>query len=186
MDLELAKKKLHSEVKTLLRFYAALIRILKKTHDTLFNKIDRTTYADLLILLKAAENDIIIRLAKLDDKTKNTISFQKILLLLPKDHKNIMALKKTMMDFSSGFETLKKQRRDQELAHLNKNRVDNELHIHIDLRLHINNALNVMDVLFDDDVKYHTSDGAYEKYELKDVFKNTLGTLEYPANNFVQ
>lgn len=178
------KKKLYNEVKLLLRFYASLIRIKDEIHGYLHDKIGRTTYVDLLILLKAAENDIIIRLAKLDDNTKNTVSFQKLLHILPSTNENKTELKDSVMKFSTCFNDLKQQRRNQELAHLNKDSVDNELNINIDLRPHIINLLKIMDVLFDEDLKYPWSDGAYEKYDLKVFFKSTLGTLTYPANNF--
>ena len=102
-----------SEILMILRFQIAYNRISKFEN---LSKIGRTEFVDLLISLKAIENDLLLRLCKLNDNTKGVFSFKKV--KLDTSHKNYKEIVELMSSYDNHIKETLIDRRNNQLAHL--------------------------------------------------------------------
>lgn len=87
----------------------------------------RTELVDQIIALKCIENDLVIRLCKLNDKRKDTSSFKNALkeyIYASEDSKGVKQIENKIAKYETLTSELKK-RRDEELGHLAKGAKDN-------------------------------------------------------------
>jgi hypothetical protein len=161
-----------SEAGMLLRFQLAIKRI-SKFEDR--NQISRSDLVDRLIALKALENDILIRICKLDDTTKGVHSFPKALNEIDDSHPNKDLIFKNVKLFSQLISKVKSERRHTQLAHLKIGVEDNDYEIRYDFSPVIKLIVDLIDLMSTDSIKYKWSDGQYEKFDLRhEIFGETI------------
>jgi hypothetical protein len=121
---------LRNEALMLLRYYIAFKRIVKFEN---FDNITRTEFVDQLVALKAIENDMVVRISKLDDRRKDVHSLPRALLALPSTHPHKLLIKNKVIAFSTLIRGIKTHRRHDQLAHLKLGEVDKEFKLQYDL-----------------------------------------------------
>jgi len=156
-----------NESEMLLRYYLAWKR-LQIFED--LNSISRTQMVDRIISIKCIENDLIIRISKLDDKDKKVHSFQRAILLLISTDDKINASKK-LEEFVNQIKEIKQKRRHEILAHLKVGNIDT-YEPYFDLLPAIKTIIELTDLIAGNKINYNYSDGSFEKYELR---KELLG-----------
>ena len=161
-----------TEAQMLLRFQLAFKRISK--FDDM-NEMSRSDLVDRLIALKAIENDILIRVCKLDDKTKGVHSFPKALNEIGETHVNKNLIHDKVAQFSQLISKVKLDRRHIKLAHLKIGVEDNDYDVRYDFSPVIKAIVEVIDLMNIDKVNYKWSDGRYEKFDLRhEIFGETV------------
>lgn len=170
-----------SETLMLLRFFIAFKRIIKFEN---FNKISRTEYVDILISLKAMENDMLLRICKFDDKTRGVHSFHKAETEIANSHPNKDVILEKIKTFSLLIKKLKEQRRHQELAHLKIGESDNEYAVKYNLLPAIKLIAEIVDLMAGEQIPYAWSDGSYEKYSLRKEVLDSSEKIAAPMNGF--
>jgi hypothetical protein len=174
-------KAFKGEIILMLRFYISSKRILKFEN---FNTISRTYYVDLLVACKAIENDLVVRICKFVDTSKNVYSFQKAILQLPKNHKDYDLIILKIQEFGGFVAEIRDQRRHTELAHLKVGSKDNDLAVRLDLLPAIKKAAEIVDLMNNAAIPYFWSDGRYEKYDLRKLLLESNEKLSGPPDNF--
>jgi hypothetical protein len=170
-----------SETRMLLRFFLSFKRIIKFSN---FNEISRKEYVDLLIALKALENDMLLRICKFDDKTRGVHSFHKAESEITQNHPNKNLISEKIKAFGILIKELKEQRRHQELAHLKIGEVDNEYAVKYNLLPAIKLIAETVDLMAEKTIDYAWSDGRYEKYSLRKDVLESVDTIKAPMNGF--
>jgi hypothetical protein len=153
-----------SEIQMLLRFQLAYDRIFKFPD---LKAISRSDFVDQIIALKAIENDMLIRICKLDDnsKDKRTIGLNKIKLLVD-DHPSSDRIIKLINEFSNSIHQLKTIRRNKQVAHLDVGHVDNDYEPRYDFRSVLNHLVETLDLISQQERKYIWKDGSFEVFDL--------------------
>ncbi len=169
------------EIMLMLRLYISAKRILRFEN---FNEISRTYYVDLLVACKAVENDLVVRICKFVDTSKNVYSFDKAMLEIPKSHQHFNLISEKIKEFNLFISDIKDQRRHNELAHLKIDNQDNELGVKYDLLPAIKKIAEIVDLINESAIDYPWSDGRYEKYDLRKMLLESDEKLSGPPDNF--
>jgi hypothetical protein len=160
-------KAFKDECLMLLRHYLAWKRLLQFED---IKTMSRTQMADIIISIKCIENDLIIRISKLDDKDKRVHSFQRAILLISNsvDKKNVS---KKFEAFVSQIRGIKQKKRNEILAHLKIGNEDS-YEPSLDLLPAIKTIIEITDLIAGNKINYNWSDGSFEKYDLrKELFQ---------------
>lgn len=164
-------KAFKSEIGMLLRFQLAFERISELRH---INNITRTDFVDIILSLKALENNTLIRLCKFDDKRKDVHSFHNYLKILPKEDLNYRLITIKVKLFSISIKELKEIRRNDLVAHLKIGKLDNDYTPKYDFIKIIKLVVAIFDLIKKEKVKYLWKDGSLEKFEMRNLLFDTI------------
>jgi len=153
-----------TEALMILRFQFALERI-SNFED--IRTVSRSHFVDRLISLKAIENDLVMRICKLDDTTKGVHSFRKALREINPVHPNKSEIEIRIKKFGKIIDDIKKKRRHTQLAHLKIGVEDNDYEIRYTFKPVIKMIVDITDLMNKSKIDYKWSDGKHEKFDLR-------------------